>query len=62
MIANMLLQVFSTLPTKGFSSLWMEVTVLHLWTGWEPSEREPDAAGQVCRLLSCAPATYRRVN
>jgi len=51
--------VTTDLP-DGFSALWMETTDIGLSCGMEPFDAQPDAADQLCRLLSCAPDSYRR--
>ena len=56
----MLVQVTTDLPA-GFSALLMEATDVRLSCGMEPFDAQPDAADQLCRLLSCAPDSYRRV-
>ena len=58
--ASALRQVTADLPA-GFSALWMETTDIRLSCGMEPFDAQPDAADQLCRLLSCAPDSYRRV-
>ncbi len=57
--ASALLQVTTDLPA-GFSALWMETTDIGLSCGMEPFDAQPDVADQLCRLLSCAPDSYRR--
>jgi len=59
-----LLQVVTDLPA-GFSTLLMETEAVHISDGgmspvMRPADSYPDAANQLCRLLSCAPASYRR--
>ena len=60
MFAALELQVVTDLPA-GFSALWMDTTAVRITCGMEPFDAQPDAADQLCRLLSCAPASYRRV-
>ena len=45
----------------GFSALWMETAVVKLSCGTETFNAQPDAADLLCRLLSRAPDSYRRV-
>ena len=52
-------QATTKLPA-GFSALWMETAAVRISCGLDPFCRQPDAADQLCRLLSCAPASYRR--
>ena len=55
-------QMVSDLP-EGFSTLGLETDVIYFNCGSEPfgPEWQPDAAEQLCRLLSCAPDSYRHV-
>ena len=39
----------------------METGVLKLSCGTETFDGQPNVADRLCRLLSCAPASYRRV-
>lgn len=53
-------QATTDLPA-GFSALWMETAVVKLSCGTQTFDAQPDAADQLCCLLSCAPASYRHV-
>ncbi len=48
---------------EGFGTLWMETAGIYVNYGTEPfgPEWQPDAADQLCRLLSYAPDSYRHV-
>ena len=52
------LQVRTNLPA-GFGALRMETASIRLSCGMDPFYEEPSAAAQLCRLLSCAPDSYR---
>ncbi len=58
--ANALPQVVTDLPA-GFGTLVMETEEIHISSGdMRLVDKQPTAAEQLCKLLSCAPASYRR--
>ena len=61
-VSDTLPQVVTDLPA-GFSTLLMETEAMHICSGdMRLVDRQPTAAEQLCKLLSCAPDSYRRAD